>query len=307
MPFDVCNPIWIPVQDGLVVAGFLKDLVVNWALNNLLSGISELVSHSIYYFTNFINNIFVEVVKINNSWVGNVANYTTVLACILVVTLTMRQFFTVYVLECEGDPESDPLDIVVRAAEAIAFACSGTAIFNFMMEFSQVFASEFLESTIPQNFDIAELLLNLHKAVTSPIALFLVVILVIGLVLFFITAGIRGAELILMKILFPIFAADKVTTGRNKWNSFFTSYMITWLGYIVQLLSFQMFSYSLVNLADNGINVFTKDTVICLGWMVLMIRAPRWLQKYCYSSGTADGASRTSRVALSAGYRLGGG
>lgn len=288
--------------------GYLKDLAFNWAFNNTLSGCSEMLSQTIYYFSNFISNIFVEIVNLNNSWAGDIANYTTLFACILVVVLTLKHFFTVYVLESEGDPDADPLDVLVRAAEAIAFACSGTALFNLMMDFSKVLAQEFLYASIPDGAEITDALDALHKMVTSAPGLILMLVLVIGLIIFFVSAGIRGAELVLMKALFPIFAADKVTTSRDKWNGFFTSYIITWLSYIIQLFSFQMFAYSLQTLAtQDGITKFTQTTFICLGWMVAMIRAPRWLQKYCYSSGVSGGASRATRTALGIVPGLGAG
>ncbi len=287
--------------------GYLRDLALTWSFNNALSAWSEALSQAIYFFSDFINNIFVEIVRWNDTWAGDIANYTTMLACLLIMVLTLKQFFTVYVLESEGDPDADPLDVLVRAAEAIAFACSGTAIFNLMMDLSQALSEEFLFSAIPDGAQISDALNALHRMVTTAPGLILVVVLVIGLILFFITAGIRGAELILMKALFPLFAADKVTTNRERWNGFFTSYMITWVSFILQLFSFQMFAYALFTMATkDGIVQFTQTSFICLGWMVAMIRAPRWLQRYCYGSGVSGGVSRVARTSLSIIPGLGG-
>lgn len=291
---------WTDIIGGVGggVTGFLSKLATNWALNSFLSSTSEALSQFINYFGGILNNLFVIIADINNEWAGDIAKYTTALACLFIILLAVKQYFTVYVLETEGDPDSDPMDILLRASEAMAFACSGTAIFDVMMDFSKALVSEFLFSSAPENADLVNILVGLHKSVTTAPGLLVLVIIVIGLILFSISAGIRGAELILMKALFPIFACDKITTNRERWNSFFTTYIITWVSYGLQLFSFKMFLYGVASMAaDNGISNFTNMTWICIGWMVLMIRAPKWLQQFCYSSGVANGATGTTRSA----------
>lgn len=290
---------WFIPNGGPV--GFLKDLASNWLLNNSLSSLSELTSQFIDFFGEFVNTLFVEIVRLNNSWVGEAATFTTLFSCSFITLLAMKQYLTVYVLETEGDPDGDPLDIILRAAEAIAFACSGTAIFNVFMNFSQAFVSDFLAGASPDSADVKLNLNLLHQSVKTSAGLILVIIIVVGLILFVITAGVRGAEMILMKILFPLFACDKVTTGRERWNQFFMSYATTWVSYGLQLFSFKMFCQALNQLAAGGDFMgISTDLIICLGWLVSMLRSPKWLQRFMYSSGVSGAANVAGRTAAGA-------
>ena len=121
-------------------------------------------------------------------------------------------------------------------------------------------------------------------------------LLLVGFIIFSIVAGIRGAELTLMKILFPLFAVDLLTTNRERWNSFFTTYVITFLSYSVQLLCFKLCNMTFVTI-DYGGN-FNIRFITVIGWMVMMIRAPKWMEKFAYSSGLGGMASSSVRFLL---------
>ena len=125
--------------------------------------------------------------------------------------------------------------------------------------------------------------------------IFTLFIILIGFIIFCVVAGVRGAELTLMKLLLPLFAVDLLTTNRERWNNFFTTYMITFFSYSLQLICFKMCSMTFMAINYDG--DYSIRFVTVLGWLILMIRAPRWLEKFAYSSGIGNAAASTMRFA----------
>lgn len=267
---------------------------------NIGEVIADMISGLLGFFGDWINNIFVYVADINlqNKLISSASTYTTMLGIALITLAGVKQYFTTYVMETSGDPDSDPLDILVRCSQAVAICCSSDFIFTYFLDFSKVFVTDFagtvdsLEGTVL----VKDLLLKLpiEKNVTENVFMTIILALVIGMVAFCIIAGIRGAELSLMKILLPIMAVDLVTTNRERWNNFITTYIMTFLYYGLQLLAYKMFLGSLGQVVSASL---TNNLIVALGWFVIMLRSPRWLEKFVYSTGLARGTGGVLRTA----------
>jgi hypothetical protein len=277
---------------------------MNWILKNWGEILTDLISGMMNFFDNLINNLFVYVADANlqNRLVTNAATYTTLLGIALITFFGIKQYFTTYVMETDGDPDADPLDILVRCSQAVAICCSNDFIFTYFLEFSKAFVTDLAGSpgSIDIKVSITELVNNIINGMTTQGIIFatILLIMVIGLIVFCVIAGIRGAELSFMKILLPIMAVDLVTTNRERWNSFLASYIMIFLYYGIQLLSYRMFMFSL---ADVNGTVLSKELIVALGWFVLMLRSPKWMEKFIYSSGlgrATGGALRTASFVL---------
>lgn len=286
----------------------MLDLINSWILKNLLDALSEVCNQFIVVFGNLINNIFGSVTDFNNTNMKNIDTFTLVFSITFIVFLMIKQYLTVYVFETSGDPEADPLDIYVRGAVAVAVASCSGIIFDFFLEFSSAFVEDLqsvkISGSQPTGVtdtlrDLASVPINLG---TVPIVVVIIgIAMIIALVVFFIVAGIRGAELLLMKMLFPLFACDLVTTNRERFNAFLTSFVITWLAYGLQLISFRMYSMTLLLYTTCDLSEFPVIFAVNIGWMVLMFKAPKWLEKFCYTSGISSsmgGALRTLPLLL---------
>lgn len=272
--------------------------VSNWVLSNIVSALAEYVQQLLNAFGDVIDNIFVIVTEFNNSITENITDFTIPFAIALICFFAAQQYFSVYTLETSGDPDADPLDIIVRAAEAIAIAVSTDTIFTYFLKFSDSFVSDLQQMSLDvspgESASVVDVLTDMLSAPLNLKAFPVVVItlaigMTIALLVFTVMAGIRGAELTLFRLLFPIFAVDFLTTNRERWNSFFTSYIVTWLAYGIQIICFKMFSLTIVTFTTCAATEFWKIACITTGWMVLMIRSPRWLDKFVYSSGISNG------------------
>lgn len=273
---------------------------MNWILKNIGEMTGNLVTGMLEFYSYLINDLFVYVsdANIGNSLISNTSNFTAAFGIALITLIGMKQYFATYVMETGGDPDSDPLDILLRCSEAVAICCANDFIFTFFMKFSKVFVKDFVESTgdIDITAHIGSLISSFSGSMTPAVIVFAATLLifVVGLVVFNVIAGIRGAELSLMKILFPLMAVDLVTAKRERWEAFVTAYIITFLYYALQLFAYKMFVSSL---AAVYVNTLSKELVVACGWFIIMLRSPRWLEKFCYSTGIGRMAGETVRMA----------
>lgn len=277
------------------------DKAMSWLLSAFTDAINDLINGTLDFFGDFVNNIFYYVAEVNldNRLVINAATYTTLLGISLITLLGVKQYFTTYVMETSGDPDSDPLDILVRCSEAVAVCCSNDFITTYFFKFSKAFATDLGESgglidLKPTFLDLIDTVVKVSWTPAATIFLLILLILVIGIVAFSIIAGIRGAELSLMKIMLPIMAVDLVTASRERWGNFFTSYAIAFLYYGLQMLCYRMFLGSLMIVSTS---VLSKELLITFGWFFLMLRSPKWLEKFIYSTGFGRGVTGAGRTA----------
>lgn len=272
---------------------------MGWLFDNLVNSFaSDLVTGAMDFFGSMINNIFEEVADLilNNSTVVSANTFTTYFALIFVVFVAAKTYFTVHVLETDGDSDDNVLDILYRASQATAVIATNQFITNTLLDFSKIFSQD-LSSSV--ELEISTTVLTLLNAArtrdTTGASVFIIILLaiVVALVVFIVMAGLRGAELGLVKILFPLFAADLAGLKRERWGNFFVSYLIVIFGYSIQLLCFRAFIGAFSQIAVDKLNA---HGLVAFGWLVLMLRAPKWLEKICYTTGisrTVGGGARS--------------
>ena len=90
---------------------------------------------------------------------------------------------------------------------------------------------------------------------------------VVCMILFFVSAVLRGAEVTLNKVLLPIFAVDMLKANPERWNMFIFQYFISFISYLVQMFCFQMYAilYSHLDFTD------FRQYLVMVGWLILCI------------------------------------
>lgn len=271
---------------------------MNWITENLCSMLRDMIIGIINLFGEMVNNIFYSIVELNNknAYVTSANKFFILLSLSLAALLVVKQVLSGYILETDHDPEADPFNLLVRIAESAAVICSSSWIFNTVMDLMKKFSTDLIGSTTETGVQDQTIKLLETDEKMLPTALpagrIMLLIMVIAFAVFTVVAGLRGCEVIAMKLFLPIFALDLIGTRRERWNNFFTGYMIAVFSYSIQILFYTIAMKSFV------IATWSQPwyAVASICWLVLAMRAPKFLEKYMYVSGVSSAASGGLRL-----------
>lgn len=265
---------------------------MNWITKNISEFLIESANNFIEFVSDAINKMFdLAVDACNTSEVSQAVGVTTGVAMTLVIAMVLKQILTVYVLETDGDPDADPLQLLVKAAQAVALiACNG-AVFDLMLQMSSAFASDVVGSVnVSEATGVVRFAIGNIVSGNIILPIFFMIILIF-LIILGIKAGLRGIELSLMKVAFPLFCIDLIGTNKERWNNFLAAYVVTFFGYVLQILCVRVFIRSFV-----GGETLTSYAV-ALGWLFMAIKTPEWLQKFVYTTGIGRSITGAARMA----------
>lgn len=283
---------------------------ISWVTKNnnnfLLDGLNA--------FFDFISSSLVKMFDFGTSIcqtksVLNATQATTTIGTSLVIVFLLKEIFNTYILETDGDSDSDPMQVLVRGSVTIAAICCQSWVFSFLSKASSAFTQDIAGAIDISAFEkkftsaltlVANLLIN-----PLVMILFLIFALAIIIMLCF-KAVLRGAELSLCRILFPLFAVDLLTTSKERFNSFFTTYMVNFFGYSLQIFCFQMGLSGFVDAISGagGLSTTFENYSISIAWMWFATKTPKWLEKFAYSSGLKNTVSGAGRGLMSGAMML---
>lgn len=243
-----------------------------------------------------IENAYVKTGWITeHEYVTKACNVTIGIAAIFLILLASKHLFTTYILETDGDSDMDPLQFPVKVAVALALIQMQNFLFHYLLKLSDMLSKE-IGGFIAID---ADSLTNINKGLSKmldsgqlqPNAYFIAIfIFQIGIMVLIAKAFFRAVELAIMKILFPFFCCDFVTPGKERWNMFITAYLVTIFGYVVQIFCFKI---SMMLFIEGD----TITTIIGgLALVFFAIKAPKWLEKFTYSSGVGQSAAGAGRT-----------
>lgn len=272
---------------------FLLKAIANFIGNVVYGMISSSLTGIIEFFQKIMKACITHslIVASHNSVLG--------ISMSLIVLFCVKQYFDTYVMETSGDPEADPLDILVRGSRAAAIAASTTWFFYTFMNFCSAFAEKILT-----NNGEPEFILGFNQALDGLMAnitvkgfiwlLFLLAVL-IGIIVFYIIAALRAAELSLMFIIVPLFTTELCYTSHERFNGLLTNIVVTGMYFSFQLLLFNLFLNQLVDslFGITAASSMDSNTFITIGFLIATLRSPKWLDRFAYNSGVGDMAKRS--------------
>lgn len=232
----------------------------------------------------------------------------------LTVMFCIKQYFDIYVLETSGDPEADPLDIIIRGSEATAFASCSSWIFLSFMNYCSTLGDAVLGSGDDIEFvnryrDALTALCTFQSNSGFIFTIFMFCML-FGILAFLVIATIRAAELSAMYIIFPLFCSELSYANHERFNGLLTNIVVTGLYFILQLLFYKMFMENLllsllgVTATGEGAEyVMGMNCFKTIGLFIVMLRSPKWLDKFVYSTGLGDVMKRGGSTVVGSATR----
>lgn len=285
--------------------GYVAAIGVLWQDSVLGDWLNGLATDALNAFFGLIETFFTDAEVICTSdEITQASSYIADLSTAIIAIIVVKQVLTTYIFETDGDSDQDPLQLMVRAAEAIALMQCTPVLFNWVLNEAKLIYSKFISIPSGEIWTSVDGVTDSLESVWSTIsgagkssfALALILMLV-GIIAMLIKGAIRGAELALQKVLFPLFCCDLLTASKERFNAFLTSFLVTAFCY-----SLQLFTFRLCLMKFFSMNYFS-DMLIGFGWLYMSLKAPKWIEKYAYTSGIGGlaktGASSAAQVVVS--------
>lgn len=264
------------------LSDIILEMVQHW-LNSFLDSVLGSVNE---YF-NQANNV------VNLSEVNTISSLINIFSTSIIVAVMMKQILSTYVLETDGDSDQSPIKVLEKGCIALALIHMNNYILRILLNMANTLCDALLGS-ININFLNEELGRKLEEGFGFDSLLWIVLLLAytVGFVMFLWKSLKRNAELAAMKMVFGIFACDIVTVGMERFRSFISSYIVTIFSFVLQMIFFKL---SILMMVGRG------NFMLALAFIFMAATAPKWLEKYVYSSGIAKSTANTARTA---GYML---
>ncbi len=272
-------------------------LAVAWPFNKIQEWSEEVVTDAINGIINLVELMFAET-SINDGLISQTFEATQKVALLLIILLSMKHILNTYILETDGDSDSDPMLVLVRNSRAMLVISAGALITNLAIKWSDSLCG-FITGASTYTADYGWLAFSLISNFVSKgwFMIGFAVVFVIFLLVYCFVAMIRAIELGVMKIILPIMACDLTTIRQDKWNNFFASFIVVTFGYIIQI--------TLLKLAMTyALQGDMKSMAYSVGCLYFGIKTPDWLKKHAYSSGLKDTARSGMYMGMMIGRRI---
>lgn len=269
-------------------------LAVAWPFNKIQEWFEDVVNNVVNGIVSVVELAFADT-SLNDGLITQTFEATQKVALLIIILLSMKHIINTYILETDGDSDSDPLLVLVRNSKALLVISAGALITNLAIKWSDSLCSFITgASTYTTDFGWLAASLIANAATNGWFTMFFTITFAVFLLVYCFVAMIRGVELGFMKVLLPIMACDLTSIKQEKWNNFFATFIVVTFGYIIQIVILKLaMTYALQ--AD------MKSMMTSLVCLYFGIRTPDWLKKFTYSSGLKD----TVRSGVYAGMTLG--
>jgi hypothetical protein len=278
----------------------------NFFLGNLADGLTEVMNGIMDFLMISIEAIYKlgervalgsELSAINIGTIG-IETVSTVLLCVMVA----MQAFTTYITETDGDPDMDPTQLLLKFSMGLAIMWAVFPIFSISLDWGEKIASLLMgaaEISIKSDMDATYTILA--RVGNPAVSVILCFVFLLAVIFFCFKAALRGAELVLFRIVWSVFCCDFISPSREKWNSFAFAFAVTTFSYGIQMLLFKAGMLFLVNTRGGQ---EAPRFFMGMAFIYMACKAPQWITKFIYNSGVGQVATGIGRTALLIGMRI---
>jgi len=274
---------------------------MNWITKNIFFGsIPDVINDAVNFMSSLFINLFDKNVELlTTQEISSAVLVTTSVASVLVIVMAFKLIFATYVTETEGDPDADPIQIWVKVSVVLALINSNDFIYMTFQKLSSTFTHDLVGSiSCAEYFDgVKSAVAILTKSLSGICAQITIVGSIIFVLIIGFKAGIRAGELVLFKTVWPIICIDKLSANSERFNAFFSSYVVTFFGYSIQLFCLRIaLNRMIAGLAKVSLSTLL-DYFAAIVFFFLAIFTPKWLEKFAYSSGIGQKIGNGARTA----------
>ena len=257
-----------------ILTDLLKSIIgsVDNSINEAFNGLMDLCFNAEYTLT---HNFGISVLSFDN-----IKTVITSFALCLIILKFLKKGFDIYILWTEGESDTPPLTFIVYFVRAMVVVISTTVLWDWVIDIAKSFGSSLLNAMSFQNtFTLTTAIVNyatggIFNAIVGLVAIILFFILYIQFIM-------RGFEIWILKLGFPIACVGLVQADGGAFKSYFEKILKSMITVIVQIILCKL---ALLLIASS-------QFIYMIAAIILAINTPKFLQDIMLVSGGGLGGA----------------
>jgi len=251
-----------------LLTDLITDLIggVDGAINSAFNSLMDTCFNAEYALTHTLG---VQVISLDNL---KLLIFSFALS--LIILKFIKKGFDIYILWTEGEADTPPLTFVVYFIRAVVVLLCSTLLYDWLVNVVKGFGEEMLVSlNVAQTMDITTQMASLAGA-----GLFSAIMSIIALIMLFvlwIQFIIRGAEIFVLKLGFPLACVGLVNADGGVFTQYIGKLFKSMLTVLVQILCCKLAL----------LLVFSGQLIYAIAMIILAIKTPRMLQEFMLGGG----------------------
>ena len=200
----------------------------------------------------------------------------------LIILKFLKKGFECYVMWTDGDPDSEPTQLIIRFVQAIAVAVCFPVMYGWLADITENLTNQLITAIgASTNYDWQAWVNGLSSAGLVT-AIFGLVFVICYFILYF-QFLMRGVEIMILRIGLPLACTGLLDNDKGVFKTYLTKFFQSTVAVMVQISLCKLGVGMMMNVGIN-LNVFWG--IACL---VLAIKTPRFLSEFMVPTGGGGG------------------
>lgn len=200
----------------------------------------------------------------------------------LIILKFLKKGFECYVMWTDGDPDSEPIQLIIRFVQAIAVAVCFPVMYGWLADITEKLTNQLITAIgVSTNYDWQAWVNGLSSAGLVT-AIFGLVFVICYFILYF-QFLMRGVEIMILRIGLPLACTGLLDNDKGVFKTYLTKFFQSTVAVMVQISLCKLGVGMMMNVGIN-LNVFWG--IACL---VLAIKTPRFLSEFMVPTGGGGG------------------
>ena len=200
----------------------------------------------------------------------------------LIILKFLKKGFECYVMWTDGDPDSEPIQLIIRFVQAIAVAVCFPVMYGWLADITEKLTNQLITAIgASTNYDWQAWVNGLSSAGLVT-AIFGLVFVICNIILYF-QFLMRGVEIMILRIGLPLACTGLLDNDKGVFKTYLTKFFQSTVAVMVQISLCKLGVGMMMNVGIN-LNVFWG--IACL---VLAIKTPRFLSEFMVPTGGGGG------------------
>lgn len=197
----------------------------------------------------------------------------------LIVLRFLKKGFGTYVLWTDGDPEIEPVSLLIRFVEAIVLSLSFPTVYGWIAEITEDLTNKFL-TELGLISDISLLSWSNNMTTSSLVELIIGLIFIIFYFILHFQFLIRGLEMLILRLGFPLACSGLIDSDRGIYAEYSMILIKTMVTVVIQIALCKLGVGILLN---SGTNLNMLWGIAC---MMTAVKTPQFLNQFMIPSGS---------------------